>query len=83
MVSLWNVCKLTILWNNPYKDIKRKLCVQLELFLVGYLEDKLIASVMACHDGHREWINYFAVHPDFQSRIVGKQLEDYFEDRLR
>ena len=65
LVSLWNMCKLTVPWNNPYKDIARKLKAQAELFLVGYLENKLIASVMAGYDGHRGWINYFAVHPDF------------------
>ena len=83
LVSLWNMCKLTVPWNNPYKDIARKLKVQAELFLVGYLEDKLIASVMAGYDGHRGWINYFAVHPDFQSRGYGKQLMDNVENGLR
>ena len=83
LVSLWNVCKLTVPWNNPYKDIAIKLSVQPELFLVGYIEDKLIASVMAGYDGHRGWINYFAVHPDFHSRGFGKQLVDYVENRLR
>ena len=38
LVSLWNVCKLTAPWNNPYKDIAKKLSVQPELFLVGYLK---------------------------------------------
>ena len=83
LVSLWNMCKLTVPWNNPYKDIVRKLKVQADLFLVGYLEDKLIASVMAGYDGHRGWINYFAVHPDFQARGYGKQLMDNVENRLR
>ena len=83
LVSLWNMCKLTVPWNNPYKDIARKLKVQAELFLVGYLEDKLIASVMGGYDGHRGWINYLAVHPDFQSRGYGKQLMDNVETRLR
>ena len=82
LVSLWNVCKLTVPWNNPYKDIARKLRIQPELFLVGYIEDKLIASIMAGYDGHRGWINYFAVHPDFQSRGFGKQLMDYVEKEL-
>ncbi len=45
--------------------------IQPELLLVGYLEDKLIASVMAGYDGHRGYINYFAVHPDFQARGYG------------
>ena len=83
LVSLWNMCKLTVPWNNPYKDIARKLKVQAELFLVGYLENKLIASVMAGYDGHRAWINYFAVHPDFQARGYGKQLMDNVENGLR
>ena len=83
LVHLWDMCKLTVPWNNPYKDIARKLKVQAELFLVGYLEDKLIASVMAGYDGHRGWINYFAVHPDFQARDYGKQLMDNVEKGLR
>jgi len=83
LVSLWNMCKLSVPWNNPYKDIVRKLKVQADLFLVGYLEDKLIASVMAGYDGHRGWINYFAVHPDFQARGYGKQLMDNVENGLR
>ena len=83
LISLWNMCKLTVPWNDPYKDIARKIKVQAELLLVGQLEDKLIASVMAGYDGHRGWINYFAVHPEFQSRGYGKQLMDYVENRLR
>ena len=82
LVSLWKMCKLTVPSNNPYKDIARKLKVQAELFLVGFLEDKLIASVMAGYDGHRGWINYFAVHPDFQARGYGKQLMDNVENGL-
>ena len=83
LVSLWNICKLTVPWNNQYKDIARKLKVQAELFLVGYLEYKSIASVIAGYDRHRGWINYFAVHPDFQARGYGKQLMDNVENGLR
>ena len=83
LVSLWNICKLTVPWNNPYKDIARKLNVQAELFLVGYLEYKLISSVMGGYDGHRGWINYLAVHPEFQARGYGNQLMDNVETRLR
>ena len=83
LVSLWNMCKLTVPWNTAYKDIARKLKVQSDLFLMGYLEDKLIASIIAGYDGHRGWINYFAVHPDFQQRGYGKQLMDNVENKLR
>ena len=50
---------------------------------MGYLEDKLIASVMGGYDGHCGWINYLAVHPDFQASCYGKQLMDNVENRLR
>ena len=84
MVSLWNMCKLIVPWNNPYKDIARKLNVQAELFLVGYLEDKLIASVMTGYDGHRGYINYFAVNPKFQARgATGSSLWNNIENGLR
>ena len=83
LVSLWKVCKLIVPWNDPYKDIVRKLRVQSELFLIGFLEDKLIASVMAGYDGHRGWVNYLAVHPDFQMRGFGKKLMDNVEKGMR
>jgi ribosomal protein S18 acetylase RimI-like enzyme len=66
-VQLWQACGLTRPWNNPYKDIERKLQVQPELFLVGTDEaGTIMASVMAGYDGHRGWINYLAVLPACQ-----------------
>ena len=35
VVALWAECGLTRPWNDPHKDIARKLAVQPELFLVG------------------------------------------------
>jgi ribosomal protein S18 acetylase RimI-like enzyme len=83
VVSLWQHCELTVPWNNPYKDIARKLKVQPELFLVGMLEKHLIASVMGGYDGHRGWINYLAVHPDFQGQGYAKQIMASVESELR
>lgn len=83
LVMLWQVCELTVPWNDPYKDIARKLNVQAELFLVGYLEEQLVASVMGGFDGHRGWINYLAVHQDFQGKGYGRQIMDSVENELR
>lgn len=70
-------------WNNPHRDIQRKLGVQPELFLVGCLTDRIIATVMAGYDGHRGWINYLAVHPNNQHTGIGKNMMDEVEIRLR
>ena len=76
LVSLWQVCELTVPWNNPHKDITRKLQVQPELFLVGILDSRLIATVMGGYDGHRGWINYLAVHPEFQ---VNDKIASFYQ----
>ena len=83
VVSLWQLCELTVPWNNPYKDIARKLKVQPELFLVGMLDSLLITTVMGGYDGHRGWINYLAVHPDFQGQGYAQQVMENVESELR
>ena len=83
VVSLWQLCELTVPWNNPYKDIARKLKVQPELFLVGMLDSLLIATVMGGYDGHRGWINYLAVHPDFQGQGYAQQVMENVEPELK
>ena len=83
LVSLWQVCELTVPWNNPHKDIARKLQVQPELFLVGILDSSLIATVMGGYEGHRGWINYLAVHPDFQGKGYGQEIMNSVETGLR
>jgi len=35
VVGLWHACDLVVPWNDPVKDIRRKLRVQRDLFLVG------------------------------------------------
>ena len=35
VVRLWHDCDLVVPWNDPHKDIKRKLEVDPDMFLVG------------------------------------------------
>jgi len=74
VVALWNECGLTRSWNDPHKDIARKLAVQPELFLVGVTDGAVMASVMAGYEGHRGWMNYLAVAPRFRGRGLGRLL---------
>lgn len=53
VVALWRESGITRPWNVPQKDIARKLAVQAEWFLVGTVDDDLMATVMAGYDGHR------------------------------
>ncbi len=83
VVRLWEDCGLVVPWNDPHRDIARKLKVQPEMFLVGCLSDQIIATVMAGYEGHRGWINYLAVHPGHQRKKIGKKIMDEAEKLLR
>jgi ribosomal protein S18 acetylase RimI-like enzyme len=74
VIRLWARAGLTRSWNDPAKDIARKLQVQAEWFLVGEIDGCIMASVMAGYDGHRGWINYLAVDPEHQRGGHGRAM---------
>jgi len=47
------------------------------------LDSLLIATVMGGYDGHRGWINYLAVHPDFQGLGYAQHMMVNVESELR
>lgn len=82
IIQLWQECGLTRPWNDPRKDIARKLTVQSELFLVGELDGAIVATLMGGYDGHRGWINYLAVSPAHQRRNYATALMQAVEAKL-
>ena len=82
VIALWVRCRLVVPSNNPQKDIERKLKVDRDLFLVGTLENKIVATVMGGYDGHRGWINYLAVDPDYRNNGYGRLIMEEVEQRI-
>lgn len=82
VVRLWEQCGLLRPWNDPRKDIARKLEVQRELFLVGVEGDRVLATVMAGYEGHRGWVNYLAVDQSERGRGHGRALMTEIEGML-
>lgn len=82
VVQLWKDCELIRTSNDPHRDIERKLAAQPDLFLVGTLNGRIVASVMAGYDGHRGWLNYLAVSPTCRQRGFGRQIVAAAEKRL-
>ena len=83
VIRPWCKCNLTRARNNPEKDIERKSEVDPELFLIGLIDNKLVATVMGGYEGHRGWVNYLAVNPDYQRRGPGRQIMEAVENRLQ
>lgn len=80
VVELWHEVGLTRPWNDPRADIRRKLTVQPELFLVAVDEPVegttglVVGTVMAGYDGHRGWLYYLASAPSHRGQGVGRAL---------
>jgi len=83
VISLWRSCGLVRAWNDPAKDIQRKLQVRPDLFLVGLMEGRVIACVMAGYEGHRGWLNYLAVAPEHRRHGYARALVYEAEHLLR
>ena len=83
LIKLWERCELVVAWNDPSKDISRKVQLDPEGLLLGWHNNLLIASVMVGYEGHRGWINYLAVDPEFRRKGLGrtmmKSAETYLE----
>lgn len=83
VIDLWRKCGLLAPQNDPHEDIAAKMGFQPDLFLVGEADGQITASVMAGYEGHRGWINYLAVDPDFQGQGYGRAIMEEAENKLR
>ena len=83
VIALWRECGLVRPWNDPGKDIARKMQVNPGWFLVAESNGRIVASVMVGYEGHRGWINYLAVDPALQRSGLGRTLMNEAERILR
>jgi ribosomal protein S18 acetylase RimI-like enzyme len=83
VIDLWDRCGLLRPWNNPVKDIARKLNVNSDWLLVALIRNKVVGSVMIGYEGHRGWINYLAVDPGLRRQGIGRRMMEHAEEILR
>ena len=79
LVELWSVCGLLRPWNDPLEDVRLCVTTPSSELVVAEFEDQLIGSAMLGHDGHRGWVYYLAVHPNWQRNGIGRSLMSYAE----
>ena len=82
LIDLWKICDLTRPWNDPDRDIDRKLTDHTGKLFLLKKHDLILGSVMVGYDGHRGSVYYLSIHPDFQKKNLGRMLMKHSEDYL-
>ena len=82
VIALWRASQLVVPWNDPRRDIRRKLDTDPAGFLVGQHGPHVVASVLAGYDGHRGWLNYLAVDPQLRGTGYGRRMVEAAEALL-
>jgi ribosomal protein S18 acetylase RimI-like enzyme len=70
-------------WNDPVTDIRRKLKIQRELFIMAIIDSAVVGSAMGGYDGHRGWVYYVAVKPEYRRQGIGAALMKRVEHDLK
>lgn len=83
VIDLWQRCGLVVPWNDPRRDIERKLADSPELFFVGEMDTRLVTVCMAGYDGHRGWIYYLGVDPDCRRQGLAARIVYHAESVLK
>jgi GNAT superfamily N-acetyltransferase len=74
VTALWDATGISIHYNDPSKDIPRMLATHNCQLYVGTVDDRVMASIMVGHEGHRGWLYKLAVLPEFQGKGYGRDL---------
>ncbi len=83
VIALWQVCGLTRPWNDPAADIALARKGTNATVLIGRDGASIVATAMVGHDGHRGWVYYLAVDPDYRHKGYGRVMMDAAESWLR
>jgi ribosomal protein S18 acetylase RimI-like enzyme len=83
VIALWQRCGSTRPWNDPAADIALARRGPNSTVLVGRDGDRVVASVMVGHDGHRGWVYYVTVDPDRRHQGFGRSIMNAAEAWLR
>lgn len=81
--ALWEGSELTRPWNDPADDVDRAIAGPTSTVSGGFDDDRMVATVMIGHDGHRGWVYYLSVDPTVRGRGVGTQMMRDAEAWLR
>jgi ribosomal protein S18 acetylase RimI-like enzyme len=82
LIALWEACGLTRPWNDPATDIAFARKGPNSDVLEATREERIVASVMVGHDGHRGGVYYVSADPTLLAQGLGRLIMQAAEDWL-
>ncbi len=85
IIELWNEGRLPVRpgGRDNRAEIERQTGLDNIAFFVGEAEGRIIATVVASHDGRKGWINRLAVDAAWRGRGVGRRMVEEAEAWFR
>ena len=83
VVGLWRKAGIEIVSSDTIDEVTRVLNRNPDLFLIGRVQEKIIAVVMGTFDGRRGYVHHLAVDPDYQKMGFGKSIMEALIEQFR
>ena len=83
VIKLWRNAGISIGSSDTVAEIKIMLNKNPELFLIGKLNNQVIAVVMGAFDGRRGYVHHLAVDPNYLNKGYGNEIIDDLIERFR
>lgn len=83
VIALWQACGLVAPHNDPATDFRFAVAGPASTVLVTLADDRIVASAMVGHDGHRGWLYYVACAPECRREGLGSRIVAAGEAWLR
>jgi len=80
---IWKETGLTLGSSDTKDQIRRSLEYSKDLFLVGIIDDKVIAVVLGAYDGRRGYVHHLSVNPAFQKQGLGRKMMEELQTRFK
>ena len=83
VVAIWSECDLVKPQNDPAVDFNLALSTPTSTVLILENDGLMMGAVIVGFDGHRGWVYYLGVKPDYQNSGNGRTLVSAAEDWLK
>ena len=81
--EIWEKTGLSLGASDTKEQIKKSLEYSKDLFLVGLVNNRIVACVLGAYDGRRGYVHHLAVDPSVQKSGYGRMMMEELHKRFK